>query len=130
MQQRKPGTNWPRFGVAKARTHLLVRTKSSLADAPDLGLAPAWVFLCRMPCLAARLRGTPVLKIAAVVLLLLWVLSLVTGRAMGGFVHVLLVLALVLGLISLARSKIGQDCTTASAHLPTFCNGNVRAPHS
>jgi hypothetical protein len=46
-----------------------------------------------------------VLKIAAVVLLLLWVLSLVTGRTMGGFVHVLLVLALVLGIISLVRGK-------------------------
>ena len=45
------------------------------------------------------------LKIAAVVLLLLWVLGLVTGRTMGGFVHVPLVLALVLGLISLVRGK-------------------------
>ena len=33
-------------------------------------------------------------RIAAIVLLLLWVLALVTGRTMGGFVHVLLVLAL------------------------------------
>jgi hypothetical protein len=46
-----------------------------------------------------------VLKIAAVVLLLLWVLGLVTGRTMGGFIHVLLVLALVLGMISLVRGK-------------------------
>jgi hypothetical protein len=30
-----------------------------------------------------------VIKIAAVVLLLLWVLGLATGRTMGGFVHVL-----------------------------------------
>lgn len=45
------------------------------------------------------------LKIAAVALLLLWVLGLVTGRTMGGFAHVLLVLALVLGLISLVRGK-------------------------
>ena len=45
------------------------------------------------------------LRIAAVVLLLLWVLGLVTGRTMGGFVHVLLVLALILGLIALVRGK-------------------------
>lgn len=45
------------------------------------------------------------LKIGAVVLFLLWVLGLVTGRTMGGFVHVLLVLALVLGMISLVRGK-------------------------
>jgi hypothetical protein len=46
-----------------------------------------------------------VLKIAAVGLFLMWVLGLVTGRTMGGFVHVLLVLALVLGMISLVRGK-------------------------
>jgi hypothetical protein len=46
-----------------------------------------------------------VLRIATVVLLLLWVLGLVTGRTMGGFIHVLLVLALVLGMISLVRGK-------------------------
>ena len=45
------------------------------------------------------------LRIAAVVLLLLWVLGLATGRTMGGFVHVLLVLALILGLIVLVRGK-------------------------
>ena len=44
-------------------------------------------------------------RIATVVLLLLWVLGLVTGHTMGGFVHVLLVLALVLGLIALLRGK-------------------------
>lgn len=38
-------------------------------------------------------------------LLLLWALGLVTGRSMGGFIHVLLVLALVLGLISMVRGK-------------------------
>jgi Family of unknown function (DUF5670) len=46
-----------------------------------------------------------VLRIAAVVLLLVWVLGLATGRTMGGFVHVLLVLALILGLISLVRGN-------------------------
>jgi len=46
-----------------------------------------------------------VFRIATVVLLLLWVLGLVTGHTMGGFVHVLLVLALVLGLIALVRGK-------------------------
>lgn len=44
-------------------------------------------------------------RIAAVVLLLLWVLGLATGHTMGGFVHVLIVLALVLGLIGLVRGK-------------------------
>jgi hypothetical protein len=46
-----------------------------------------------------------VIRIAAVVLLLVWVLGLATGRTMGGFVHVLLVLARILGLISLVRGN-------------------------
>lgn len=45
------------------------------------------------------------LRIAMVALLLLWVLGLITGRTMGGFIHVLLVLALVLGMISLVRGQ-------------------------
>jgi len=46
-----------------------------------------------------------VFRIATEVLLLLWVLGLVTGHKKGGFVHVLMVLALVLGLIALVRGK-------------------------
>jgi hypothetical protein len=37
-----------------------------------------------------------------------WGGDLVTGRTMGGFVHALLVLALLLGLIGLVR---GKNCT-------------------
>jgi len=46
-----------------------------------------------------------VLRIGVVVLLLLWVLGLYTRHTMGGFVHVLLVLAVILGFISLVRGK-------------------------
>jgi len=46
-----------------------------------------------------------VLKIAVFVLLLIWALGFFTGRTMGGFVHVLLVLAVVLGLIAMVRGK-------------------------
>ena len=45
------------------------------------------------------------LGIAAIILLLLWALGLFTGHAMGGFVHVLLVLSIVLGLIRMVRGK-------------------------
>lgn len=43
------------------------------------------------------------LRIAAIILLILWVLGLFTRHTMGGFVHVLLVLAFVLGLIGMVR---------------------------
>jgi hypothetical protein len=42
-------------------------------------------------------------RIAVVVLLLIWAIGLYTKHTMGGFVHVLLVLALVLALIGLVR---------------------------
>jgi len=45
------------------------------------------------------------LRLGVAVLLLLWLLGVVTGRTMGGFVHVLLVLAIIVGLISLVRGK-------------------------
>ena len=44
-------------------------------------------------------------RLAAFALVALWVAGLVTGRTMGGFVHVLLVLALILGMISLVHGK-------------------------
>jgi Family of unknown function (DUF5670) len=46
-----------------------------------------------------------VLRIIAVLVLLLWILGLFTGHTMGGFIHTLLVLAIVLGLIGLVRGK-------------------------
>jgi hypothetical protein len=44
-----------------------------------------------------------VLRIAAIILLMLWVLSMFTRHTMDGFVHVLLVLAIILGLIGMVR---------------------------
>jgi hypothetical protein len=78
-----------------------------------------------------------VFRIAAIVFLLLWVLGLVTGHTMGGFVHALLVLALVLGLIGLVRGNNGwcrQCCpelvTSSSPTLPlpfqSRCSRNCR----
>jgi hypothetical protein len=49
------------------------------------------------------LAGRAMLKIAAIVLLLLWALGLVTGQMFGGFLHVLLVLALVLWMITVVK---------------------------
>jgi Family of unknown function (DUF5670) len=46
-----------------------------------------------------------VLRIIAILMLLLWILGLFTGHTMGGFIHTLLVLAIVLGLIELVRGN-------------------------
>ncbi len=41
----------------------------------------------------------------AVVLLILWLLGLVTGATMGGFVHILLVIAVVMILVNLISGR-------------------------
>ena len=41
----------------------------------------------------------------AVVLLVLWLLGLVTGTTMGGFIHVLLVIAVVMILVNLISGR-------------------------
>jgi len=71
--------------------------KWAVSGAPNLEIQTS--VACR------NLGGRAVMRIGVLVLLLLWVLGLYTGRTMGGFVHVLLVLAVILGLISLVRGK-------------------------
>ena len=41
----------------------------------------------------------------AVVMLILWLLGLVTGSTMGGFIHILLVIAIVMVLVNLISGR-------------------------
>ena len=41
----------------------------------------------------------------AVVLIILWLLGLITGAVMGGFIHILLVIAVVMILVSLISGR-------------------------
>jgi hypothetical protein len=50
-------------------------------------------------------RGNIMLYTIAVVLLILWVLGLVTSTAIGGFIHVLLVIAVVMVLLRLISGR-------------------------
>lgn len=45
------------------------------------------------------------LQIIAVVLIILWLLGFVTAYTMGGFIHILLVIAIVLILIRIIKGK-------------------------
>jgi uncharacterized protein DUF5670 len=45
------------------------------------------------------------LETIAIVLLILWALGLVTSYTMGGFIHVLLVIAIVVIIIRLVRGR-------------------------
>jgi hypothetical protein len=45
------------------------------------------------------------LETIAVILLVLWLLGLVSGYTVGGFVHVLLVLAIIVALIRIVQGR-------------------------
>ena len=53
----------------------------------------------------SNLNGKYMLYTIAVVLLVLWLLGLVTGATIGGFIHVLLVIAIVMVLINLISGR-------------------------
>jgi hypothetical protein len=50
-------------------------------------------------------RGHPMLYTIAVILLVLWLLGLVTSTTMGGFIHVLIVIALVMVLLRIIQGR-------------------------
>jgi hypothetical protein len=51
-------------------------------------------------------KGTaPMLETIAIILIILWALGLVTATSLGGFIHVLLVLAIVVILIRVIQGK-------------------------
>lgn len=45
------------------------------------------------------------LQTIAIILIILWLLGLISGYAMGGFIHVLLVIAIVLILVRIIQGK-------------------------
>lgn len=47
------------------------------------------------------------LFLISVILIVLWILGLVTSYTLGGFIHILLVIAVVMVLLSLIRGRRG-----------------------
>lgn len=52
-----------------------------------------------------RVERNNMLWTIAVILLVLWLLGLVTSATMGGFIHILLVIAVVMILVSLIQGR-------------------------
>ena len=52
-----------------------------------------------------RMKGNAMLYTIAVVMLILWLLGLVSSYTLGGFIHVLLVIALVVILIQVITGR-------------------------
>jgi hypothetical protein len=55
--------------------------------------------------LAKRQGGWNMLWTIAVVLIVLWLLGLLTAHTMGGFIHVLLVIAIIIVLLRLIQGR-------------------------
>lgn len=51
-------------------------------------------------------RGCMMLETIAVVVVVLWLLGLVTSHTMGGFIHLLLVIAVVVILVRIIRGRL------------------------
>jgi uncharacterized membrane protein YtjA (UPF0391 family) len=54
---------------------------------------------------ANQLKENFMLYTIAVILLVLWLLGLVTGTTIGGFIHILLVVAIVMVLVNLISGR-------------------------
>jgi len=50
-------------------------------------------------------RETPMLETIAIILVILWLLGMVSSYTMGGFLHILLVLAIVVVLIRVIQGR-------------------------
>ena len=53
----------------------------------------------------ARLEDSPMLWTIAVILLILWLLGMVSSYTLGGFIHILLVLAIIVVLIRVIQGR-------------------------
>ncbi|PLC55260.1 hypothetical protein CR155_03375 [Pollutimonas nitritireducens] len=51
------------------------------------------------------IKGKPMLYTIAVILLVLWLLGLVTSYTIGGFIHILIVVAIVMVLVRLISGR-------------------------
>lgn len=60
----------------------------------------------RQPCSKTQyLKGKSMLWTICVVLIILWLLGLVTGTTMGGLIHVLLVIAIIVLLVRIISGR-------------------------
>jgi hypothetical protein len=63
------------------------------------------VIVLRTQTVSLTQRNIPMLFTIAIVLIVLWLLGLVTSAAMGGFIHVLLVIAIILILVRVISGR-------------------------
>ena len=75
-----------------------------------LGVSPYWMARCRAKKRSRAMlrmsgKDCPMLWTIAIIMLLLWGLGLVSGYTMSGFIHILLVVALVAVLVRIISGR-------------------------
>src|SRR5215468_1535070 len=91
--------------VEKVRVQsAFIRLKIPSLSTAASGCAPALPRVCAFRLQRLR-RRREMLETIAVVLVLLWLLGLVSSYTLGGFIHLLLVLAIVVILIRLIQGR-------------------------
>jgi hypothetical protein len=73
--------------------------------APTYRVEPAGKPNLRIHIVTPKSRGSKMLETIAVILLILWVLGLSTATTMGGLIHVLLVIAVVVILVRVIQGR-------------------------
>jgi hypothetical protein len=78
-----------------------------LQNQPDIpGIRAALVWLSQTVAeISASAKGTTMLWTIAVILLVLWLLGMVSSYTLGGFIHILLVLAIIAVLVRLIQGR-------------------------
>lgn len=67
--------------------------------------APLWRFPAEPMIPATYQKGEKMLETIAVILIVLWLLGVVTSYTMGGFIHILLVIAIVVVVIRIIQGR-------------------------
>ena len=68
-------------------------------------MALRWQLAVRLTIRQLVAEGNKMLGTIAVILVILWLLGLVTSYTMGGFIHILLVIAVVMILVRLIQGR-------------------------
>ncbi len=83
------------------RTELVQISEYDQVDIPTRCLRAAATFVRGLPLET----GATMLQTLAIILLVLWLLGLVTGTTLGGFIYILLVVAVVLFLVRIISGR-------------------------
>jgi len=94
------------MGIASSRTHDATSRFGAGTEAAVVGAtSPLSIGLMSRPSGACIQEGTGMLWTIFVILLVMWLLGMVSAYTLGGYIHLLLVLAIVVALVRLIQGR-------------------------